>query len=102
MTKKMILIGILASTSLLAVESEDLYRMCVQCHGMEGDKVAVKRSPRLSTLSENELSLRLKKILDGSSSMSKKFVTMHQIKLKYLAAEKTDEFAKYILNLKKD
>ena len=101
MIKKIILIGLVSSSCLLAIESENLYKFCVQCHGKHADKVAVKQSPRLSSLGEEELSVRLKKILDGSSSLSKKFITMHKIKLKYLTPGQTDEFAKYIIELKK-
>jgi cytochrome c553 len=99
--KKIILIGVMVSTALFAVQSEDQYKHCVVCHGKQGELVAIKRSPQLSSLSAEELSMRLKKILDGSTSLSKNYVAMHRTKLKNLAPEETDKFAKYIVDLKK-
>jgi cytochrome c len=99
--RKVILSVAMIATSLFAVESAELYKHCVVCHGKQGELVAIKSSPQLSSLSEEELSLRLKNILDGSTQLSKKYVTMHKIKLQRLTPEKTDELAKYIVNLKK-
>ena len=67
----------------------------------KGDRKAIKRSPQLSLLSKEELSLSLKKILDGSTSLYKNYVAMHKVKLKNLVPQNTDEFAEYIVNLKK-
>ena len=101
MVKKVILLAALVSTASFALESEKLYKHCVVCHGVEGDSRAIKRSPQLSLLSEDELALSLKKILDGSTSLYKNYVVLHKIKLKSLSPEDTGEFAKYIINLKK-
>jgi cytochrome c553 len=70
------------------------------CHGKQGELVAIKSSPQLSSLGVEELSMRLKKILDGSTSLSKNYVAMHKTKLKGLAPEDTDKFAKYIVELR--
>ena len=99
--KKIILLAALVSTASFALESEKLYKHCVVCHGEEGDRRAIKRSPQLSLMSEDELSLSLKKILDGSTSLYKNYVVMNKIKLKSLNPEDTGKFAKYIKNLKK-
>jgi cytochrome c553 len=99
--KNLILVAALVASSLFAIESEDQYKHCVVCHGKQGELVAIKSSPQLSSLGEEELSLRLKKILDGSSEMSKNYVAMHRTKLKNLAPDETDKFAKYIVDLKK-
>ena len=101
MVKKVILLAALVWTASFALESEKLYKHCVVCHGEKGDRKAIKSSPQLSLLSEDELSLSLKKILDGSTPLYKNYVAMHKIKLKHLAPNDTDEFAKYIINLKK-
>lgn len=98
--KKIILSVVLVSTALFAVQSEDLYKHCMVCHGKHGELVAIKSSPQLSSLGAEELSMRLKKILDGSTSLSKNYVGMHTLKLKNLAPEDTDQFAKYIVDLK--
>ena len=100
-TKKLVLLVALISTASYAIESEKLYKHCVVCHGKNGDREAIKRSPQLSLLTKEELSLSLKKILDGSTSLYKNYVAMHKVKLKNLASQDTDEFAKYIVNLKK-
>lgn len=99
--KKFIFLAIIAFSALFGVESEELFKHCVVCHGKQGELVAIKSSPRLSSLGVEELSTRLTKILDGSTLMSKKYVAMHKIKLKRLAPEKTDEFAEYVVGLKK-
>ena len=101
MVKKVILLVALLSTSSYALESEKLYKHCVVCHGENGDRTAIKRSPKLSLLSEEDLSLRLTKILDGSTPLYRNYVAIHKIKLKHLSPEDTDAFAKYIVNLKK-
>jgi cytochrome c553 len=99
--KKIIFLAALVASSLFAIESEDQYKHCVVCHGKQGELVAIKSSPQLSLLSQEELSLRLKKILDGSTALSKNYVAMHKTKLKNLPPEETDKFAKYIVDLKK-
>lgn len=101
MVKKVILLVALVCTSSFALESEKLYQHCVVCHGEQGDRRAIKRSPQLSLMTQEELSLSLKKILDGSTTLYKNYVVMHKIKLKSLSAEDTDVFAKYIIDLKK-
>jgi len=98
--KKIILSVAMIATSLFAVESAELFKHCVVCHGKQGELVAIKSSPKLSSLDKEELSLRLKKILDGSTLLSKKYVTMHKIKLQRLTPDKTDDLAEYIVNLK--
>ncbi|MBA3025473.1 MAG: c-type cytochrome [Sulfurimonas sp.] len=99
--KKIIIGALILSTAVFAIQSEDQYKHCVVCHGKQGELVAIKSSPKLSSLSEEELSMRLKKILDGSTSLSKNYVGMHRTKLKNLAPEDTEKFAKYIVELKK-
>lgn len=98
--KKILLLAAIVSTALFAINSEDQYKHCVVCHGKQGELVAIKKSPQLSSLGVEELSMRLKNILDGSTSMSKNYVAMHRTKLKNLAPEDTDKFAKYVVELK--
>jgi len=99
--EKVILSAALVCTSSFALESEKLYKHCVVCHGEKGDRKAIKRSPQLSLLTKGELSLSLKKILDGSTPLYRNYVAMHKVKLKHLNPEDTDAFASYIVSLKK-
>jgi cytochrome c553 len=99
--KKTVLLALMLSTAVFAVQSEELYKHCVVCHGKQGELVAIKNSPQLSSLSEEELSSRLKKIVDGSTPISKNYFAMHTLKLKNLAPQEMDIFAKYIVDLKK-
>jgi cytochrome c553 len=98
--KKIILSVVIVSTALFAMPSEDQYKHCVVCHGKQGELVAIKSSPQLSSLGVEELSMRLKNILDSSTSLSKNYVAMHKTKLKNLAPEDMDKFAKYIVELR--
>ncbi|MDD2906079.1 MAG: c-type cytochrome [Sulfurimonas sp.] len=97
--KKIVLIFALGLLSLGAVESEKLYKHCVVCHGKQGELVAIKSSPKLASLGQAELSARLKKVLDGSTSLSQNYLAMHQVKMKNLTPQETDAFAKYITEL---
>lgn len=99
--KKTVLWALLLSTTVFAVQSEDLYKHCAVCHGKQGELIAIKSSPQLSSLSEEELSTKLKKIIDGSTSISKNYLAMHTLKLKNLTPQEADIFAKYIVDLKK-
>ncbi|MDD2791162.1 MAG: hypothetical protein PHU40_10920 [Sulfurimonas sp.] len=98
--KKLLLFITFGLVSLSAVESETLYKECVVCHGKHAELMAIQRSPILASLSEEDLSLRLKNILDGSTSLSKSYLGMHKAKLHMLKDEETDAFAKYIIDLK--
>lgn len=98
--KNILFLVVLVSTALFAIESEDQYKHCIVCHGKQGELIAIKSSPQLASLSEGDLSLRLKKILDGSTTLSTNYLAMHRIKLKNLAPTETDKFARYIIGLK--
>ena len=57
--KKVILLIAITSTSSFVIESEKLYKHCVVCHGEKGNRKAIKRSPQLSLLKENELNTNI-------------------------------------------
>ena len=98
--KKSLLIVVLCTLTLSAVESAKVYKQCTMCHGKHGEKVAMKSSPKLSSLESNDLASRMKAIADGSSNMSKKYLGMHQSKLKKVDARDMDTFTAYIIGLK--
>lgn len=99
--KKLLPVLLFGCASLLAFDSARVFKPCMFCHGKQGELVAVKSSPVLASLSEDELATRLLNIKKGSTDMSPKFVKMHEVKLKYLKEENVQEFAKYIVSLKK-
>jgi len=98
--KRAAVLLVLGTLGLSAVEGEVVYKKCAMCHGKQGEKVALQSSPRLNTLNEEELSGKLKALLNGSSSVDKRYVGMHKAKLKGVREEDTPAIAKYILSLK--
>lgn len=98
--KKTVLVLLAVSLTLSAFEPEGVYKKCAMCHGKRGEKVALKMSPQLNTLSEGRLSSALAAMLDGSSSVSSQYLGMHQAKLKGVSEEDVAALSNYILNLK--
>lgn len=89
----------MGSLALLAFDGKSVYKQCAVCHGKQGEKVALKASPQLNTLSEEHLAARIKALLDGSSTISSKYLGMHQKKLKDVGADDAALLAQYILTL---
>jgi len=98
--KKVVILLIVSSLTLIAFDGEKVYKQCAMCHGKKAEKVAVKSSPILNILSEEELSMKLSKLVDGSSNISSQYLGMHKSKLKGVNKEDIPEMSKYILNLK--
>jgi len=98
--KKSLLIIMLCSLTLSAVESAKVYKQCTMCHGKHGEKVAMKASPKLSALEVSDLRARMEAIKVGSSSISKKYLGMHQSKLKKVDEVELEPLAEYITSLK--
>ena len=98
--KKSLLILMMCSSVLSAVDSAKVYKQCAMCHGKKGEKVAMKSSPKLNTLAQEELSTSLKALIDGTSTVSSKYLGMHKKKLKKVTLDDTGVFAQYILDLK--
>ena len=96
--KKLLLL--FSSISLLAFDGAKMYKSCVVCHGKQGELVAVKTSPKLASLSQEDLASKLRSIQDGSTTLSKNFLHMHKIKLKNLDENGMQKFAKYIVTLR--
>ncbi|WP_372999269.1 hypothetical protein [Sulfurimonas sp.] len=99
--KKMLGLLVLSSLTLLAFESEEVYKNCIMCHGKKADKKAISSSVKLALLSQESLAEKLKNIIDDSSSMSKIYTKMHKTKLKDIQSENgVRKFANYIIGLK--
>ncbi|MBU1659262.1 c-type cytochrome [bacterium] len=98
--RKIVAVLVLSSLSLLAFDNEKIYKECSMCHGKNGDKTALNSSPQLSSLSEEELTVKLKRILDGTSEISKKYLSLHKMKLKSVSEDDVAGFASHIHNLK--
>lgn len=56
--------------------------------------------PWLNTLTQDQLRISLKVFMDGTSTVSSKYLGMHKKKLKKVTADDTGTFAQYILGLK--
>ncbi|MEN8303768.1 MAG: c-type cytochrome [Campylobacterota bacterium] len=98
--RKVVSLLVISSLTLIAFDGEKAYKQCAMCHGKKAEKVAVNSSPVLNTLSEEKLSSRLNEIVDGSTDMAKRFVSMHQAKLKGVSKEEIGLMSKYIINLR--
>ncbi|QOY55315.1 c-type cytochrome [Candidatus Sulfurimonas marisnigri] len=99
--KKIVGLIIASSLSLLAVESNEVFKSCVMCHGSKGEKKALNSSTQLITMSEEVLFSKLKNIVDGSSSMSKMYIKMHRTKLRTVCGdEDIATLSNYIFKLK--
>ena len=98
--KKSLLLLMLCSLVLSATDSAKVYKQCAMCHGKKGEKIAMKTSPRLNSLSQKQLTISLKALLDGSSSVSSKYLGLHKKKLKKVQPEDVEMFAEYISGLK--
>ena len=98
--KKTVLLLMLGSLALSAFDGAKVYKQCAMCHGKKAEKVALKTSPKLNTLTQEQLATSLKALMDGSSTVSSKYLGMHQKKLKKVTADDTGAFAQYILDLK--
>ena len=98
--KKIVLILLLSSISLMAFDAPKVYKKCIMCHGKKGEKVALKSSPIINALSVNTLTQRLNGLLDGSSTIGVKYIKMHQSKLKGVSVAQTQLLAQYITALK--
>lgn len=98
--KKTMLFLMVTSLALSAFDGAKVYKQCAMCHGKQGEKIALKTSPQLNTLSEEKLSTSLRSIIDGSSSVAKKHLKMHQMKLKGVTLDDTEAMASYIASLK--
>jgi len=98
--KKLVLILLLSGISLMAFDAPKVYKKCMMCHGKKGEKVALKSSPVINALSVDTLTQRLNGLLDGSSTISSKYIKMHQSKLKGVSAAESQALAAYITALK--
>jgi len=97
---KIVLILVVSSLALMAFDGKKAYKQCAMCHGKKGEKVAMKSSPKLNALSQDQLVISIKALLDGSSSVSSKYLGLHKKKLKKVQLEDVKSFAEYISGLK--
>ena len=98
--RKIVLILMMSSLALMAFDGKKAYKQCAMCHGKKGEKIAMKSSPKLNALSQGQLATSIKALLDGSSTVSSKYLGVHQKKLKKVKPEDVETFAEYISGLK--
>ena len=97
--KKTVLLLMISSLTLFAFDANKVYKKCAMCHGNAGEKVALKTSPVINTLSQEELVTAISAMLDGSSSISSRYLGMHQAKLKGVGMDNVEHMAEYITTL---
>jgi cytochrome c553 len=100
--KKILVLLALGSLALMAVDNAKAYQNCVMCHGKKGEKIALNSSPQLASLTQEKLRNSIGAIIDGTSKISKRYLSMHQTKLKDVSQreDETQAFSEYIFNLK--
>ena len=98
--KKIVILMTMGALALSAFDSAAVYKKCAMCHGKKGEKVALKTSPKLNTLSEEQITAGITALLDGSSKVSSRYLGMHQAKLKGVKTDDASMLAQYILTLK--
>ncbi len=98
--KKSVLLLLAASLTLSAFDAEGVYKKCAMCHGKKGEKIALNTSPQLNTLDQVQLETAIGQMLDGSSTISSRYLGMHQAKLKGVREDDVAALSSYILNLK--
>ena len=98
--KKVVLLLMMSSLTLMAFDAKSTYKQCAMCHGKKAEKVAMKTSPKLNTFTQEQLVLSIVGLKDGSSSVSSKYLGVHKKKLKKVEADNVEAFAAYILGLK--
>ena len=96
---KIVLILVMSSLALMAFDGKKAYKQCAMCHGKKGEKVAMKSSPKLNALSQDQLVISIKALLNGSSTVSSKYLGLHKKKLKKVKLVDVDTFARYISDL---
>ncbi len=98
--KKIVLLLTLGALALSAFDGASIYKKCAMCHGKKGEKIALKTSPKLNTLSEEQMTTSIRAFLDGTSKVSSRYLGMHQAKLKGVDADDAAALAQHILTLK--
>ncbi len=98
--KKAVVLLVMGTMVLSAFDGTSAYKKCAMCHGKKGEKVALKTSPKLNTLSEEQITASIRAFLDGTSNVSSRYLAMHQAKLKDVNADDAAALAQHILTLK--
>jgi cytochrome c553 len=77
MKKLIVLVAVLGFSSLLTA---DAYTKCAGCHGMNGEKTALKKSKVIAQMSKAEIVLSLKGYQDGTYGGAMKDLMQAQMK----------------------
>jgi len=98
--KKTVSLLLASAVTLSAFDAEGVYKKCAMCHGNHGEKVALNTSPKLNSLDQTQLETAIKAMLEGSSTISSRYLGMHQAKLKGVRTDDVPALSEYILTLK--
>jgi cytochrome c553 len=89
---------VLASTTLASTDGAALYKKCVGCHGLNGEKQALGKSQVIKGWEESKTITALKGYKDGTYGSAMKGVMKGQVAS--LNEEQIKSLAKYIATLK--
>lgn len=95
--KSLVLATAILGTSVMA-DGAALYKKCAGCHGMDGAKVALGKSKKISEMSEDELNVAMNGYKDGSYGGPMKGLMKGQVVR--LSTEQIASLSTYIANLK--
>ena len=98
LTKILVVSSILGLTSLLANDGASIYKACVSCHGINGEKAALGKSQIIQGWEKQKVIDVLKGYKDGSYGGAMKGVMKGQVTK--LDDEKIEAVATYISTLK--
>jgi len=99
LTKTIIGLAILSSTSLFANDGQALFSKCTGCHGLNGEKKALGKSEIITAWDKEKTLSALKGYKDGTYGKAMKGVMKGQVSR--LSEEDMEALAMHIANLKK-
>ncbi len=97
--KSLVLATAILSSSTLLADGASIYKKCIGCHGVVGEKVALGKSLVIAEMSEDELNKSMNGYLDGTYGASMKALMKAQ--LSALSKDDISELSTYITTFKK-
>ena len=77
--KNVLLALVLSSTVMLAADGAALYKKCVACHGINGEKQALGKSKVIAEMTQDELVAAMSGYKDGTYGGSMKALMKGQV-----------------------
>ncbi|MBL0703112.1 MAG: c-type cytochrome [Sulfurospirillum sp.] len=98
MKKVVLILTMVAVSSLMAIDGATLYKKCAACHGAKGEKKSLNVGKIIQGWSKDELVSSMKGYQDGTYGRSMKALMKGQVDA--YSDEQIDALAEYITTLK--